>query len=47
MRFTRNIGGAGAQIQETWADQCSFLLWQFGVPGFPPAQHIAASGVHR
>jgi len=47
MRFTRNIGGTEAQVQGTWADQWSFLPWQFGVPGFPPAQHLAASGVHR
>jgi hypothetical protein len=32
------IGGTRAQVQELYADQWSFLLWQFGVPGFQPAQ---------
>lgn len=40
------IGGTEAQIQETFADQWSFLLWQFGMPGFQPTQQIAASGAH-
>ena len=30
------IGGTKAQIQELYADQYSFLLWQFGDPGFQP-----------
>jgi prolyl oligopeptidase len=32
------IGGTEAQTQRVFADQFSFLLWQFGVPGFQPAQ---------
>lgn len=40
------IGGTEAQTQRVFADQWSFLLWQFGVPGFQPARQIAASGVH-
>ena len=30
------IGGTRAAAQELFADQWSFLLWQFGVPGFQP-----------
>jgi len=30
------IGGTRAQAQELLADQWSFLLWQFGIPGFQP-----------
>ena len=30
------IGSTEAQFQETWADQWSFLLWQFGMPEFQP-----------
>ena len=30
------IGGTKKQAQETLADEWSFLLWQFGVPGFQP-----------
>ena len=31
------IGGTRSQVQELFADQWSFLLWQFGVAGFQPA----------
>ena len=31
------IGGTEKQHQERLADEWSFLLWQFGVPGFQPA----------
>jgi len=30
------IGGTNAQGEELFADQWSFLLWQFGVPGYQP-----------
>ncbi len=33
-----NIGGTRAAAQELFADQWSFLLWQFGVPGYQPAK---------
>jgi len=32
------IGGTEKQAQERYADEWSFLLWQFGAPGFQP-QH--------
>jgi prolyl oligopeptidase len=32
------IGGTKTQAQELFADQWSFLLWQFGIPGFQPAR---------
>jgi hypothetical protein len=32
------IGATRAQYEELLADQWSFLLWQFGVPGFQPAK---------
>jgi prolyl oligopeptidase len=32
------IGGTEAQTQRVFADAWSFLLWQFGVPGFQPTQ---------
>lgn len=41
------IGGTEAQTQRVFADQWSFLLWQFGMPGFGSAQQTAANGVHR
>jgi len=31
-----NMGGTETQLQETTADEWSFLLWQFGVPEFQP-----------
>ena len=31
------IAGTKTQVQELLADQWSFLLWQFGIPGFQPA----------
>jgi prolyl oligopeptidase len=33
-----NIGGTRAAAQELFADQWSFLLWQFGIPGYQPAK---------
>lgn len=35
------IGGTRAQVEELLADQWSFLLWQFGVPGYLPAKAAA------
>ena len=32
------IGGTEKQRQETFADDWSFLLWQFGVPEFQPSK---------
>jgi prolyl oligopeptidase len=32
------IGGTNAQAEELFADQWSFLLWQFGVPGYQLAK---------
>jgi prolyl oligopeptidase len=32
------IGGTRAQAEELDADQWSFLLWQFGVPGYQPTE---------
>jgi prolyl oligopeptidase len=32
------IGGTEKHSQETLADDWSFLLWQFGVPGFQPSK---------
>ena len=31
-----SMGGTQEQLEETMADDWSFLLWQFGVPGFQP-----------
>jgi prolyl oligopeptidase len=31
------IGGTKAQVEELLADQWSFLLWQFGISGYQPA----------
>jgi prolyl oligopeptidase len=31
-----NMGGTEKQLQETLADEFSFLLWQFGVPEYQP-----------
>jgi len=32
------IGGTKAQAEELYADQWSFLLWQFGVPAYQPVK---------
>ena len=32
------IGATSSQYRELLADQWSFLLWQFGDPGFQPKQ---------
>ncbi len=36
------IGGTRAQVEELDADQWSFLLWQFGVPGYQPPEPATA-----
>ena len=35
------IGGTKAQTEELCADQWSFLLWQFGLPGYQPSDSPA------
>lgn len=35
------IGGTRAQTEELLADQWSFLFWQFGLPGYQPANPAA------
>ncbi len=32
------IGGTKTQAEELYADQWSFLLWQFGMPGYQPTE---------
>ena len=31
------FGSTRAQVEEDYADEWSFLLWQFALPGFQPA----------
>lgn len=41
------IGGTKTQAEELSADQWSFLLWQFGVPGYQPTQAVPDPPVLR
>jgi len=41
-----SMGGTETDLQEKLADVCSFLLWQFGLPGFQPVGNAAGSRDH-